>query len=120
MMVQHGFGSVHGITILMSETVNPKENLIEIYNSDYCITLDELPDLKTYPLDSYGNDETTPSEDETTTVEVSTSDEVSSVTETSEVTSTESTPSEGTGSDIVTILVLILLLLKLLQRRRQK
>lgn len=88
---------------LMSETVNLKENLIEIYNSDYCITLDELPDLKTYPLDGYGNDETTPSEDETTTVEVSTSDEVSSVTETSEVTSTESTPSEGTGSsDIVT------------------
>jgi len=35
---------------LTSEQNNPVENLIEIYQSDYCITLDELPDLKTYPL----------------------------------------------------------------------
>ena len=35
---------------LTSEQNNPVDNLIEIYNSDYCITLDELPDLKTYPM----------------------------------------------------------------------
>ncbi len=29
---------------------NSAENLKEIYNSEYCITLDELPDLKTYPI----------------------------------------------------------------------
>lgn len=35
---------------LTSEQNNPVENLVEIYNSDYCITLDELPDLKSYPI----------------------------------------------------------------------
>ncbi len=35
---------------LTSEQNNPVDNLIEVYQSDYCITLDELPDLKTYPL----------------------------------------------------------------------
>lgn len=35
---------------LTSEQNNPVDNLIEIYNSDYCITLDELPDLKSYPM----------------------------------------------------------------------
>ncbi len=35
---------------LTSEQNNPVENLVEIYQSDYCITLDELPDLKTYPI----------------------------------------------------------------------
>ena len=33
---------------LTSEQNNPVDNLIEIYNSDYCITLDELPDWSTY------------------------------------------------------------------------
>lgn len=37
---------------LTSEQNNPVDNLVEIYNSDYCITLDELPDLKSYPLSS--------------------------------------------------------------------
>lgn len=37
---------------LTSEQNNPVDNLIEIYNSDYCITLDELPDLKSYPMAS--------------------------------------------------------------------
>jgi len=36
---------------LTSEQNNPVDNLVEIYQSEYCITLDELPDLKTYPLD---------------------------------------------------------------------
>lgn len=35
---------------LTSEQNNPVDNLIEVYNSDYCITLDELPDLKSYPI----------------------------------------------------------------------
>ncbi len=33
-----------------SEQNNPVDNLNEIYNSEYCITLDELPDLKSYPI----------------------------------------------------------------------
>ena len=37
---------------LTSEQNNPVDNLVEVYNSDYCITLDELPDLKTYPMAS--------------------------------------------------------------------
>ena len=35
---------------LTSEQNNPVENLVEIYQSEYCITLDGLPDLKTYPI----------------------------------------------------------------------
>lgn len=46
---------------LTSEQNNPKENLIELYNSEYCITLDELPDLKQYPLVS-GGEKTTEKE----------------------------------------------------------
>lgn len=37
---------------LTSPDNNPEENLVEIYQSDYCITLDELPDLKKYPIDA--------------------------------------------------------------------
>jgi mannan endo-1,4-beta-mannosidase len=46
---------------LTSEQNNPVENLIEVYNSDYCITLDELPDLKTYPISGEGTPKTTTS-----------------------------------------------------------
>lgn len=35
---------------LTSEQNNPADNLKEIYNSEYCITLDELPNLKEYPM----------------------------------------------------------------------
>lgn len=35
---------------LTSEQNNPVDNLVEIYQSEYCITLDELPDLKSYPI----------------------------------------------------------------------
>lgn len=34
---------------LTGEQNNPVDWLIEMYQSEYCITLDELPDLKTYP-----------------------------------------------------------------------
>ncbi len=39
---------------LTSEQNNPADNLKEIYTSDYCITLDELPDLKKYPITGSG------------------------------------------------------------------
>ncbi len=38
---------------IMSEQNNPSEWVKEMYQSDYCITLDELPDLKTYPISGY-------------------------------------------------------------------
>lgn len=41
---------------LTSEQNNPVENLVEIYTSEYCITLDELPDLKSYPISDSGED----------------------------------------------------------------
>ncbi|MBP5430687.1 glycosyl hydrolase [Ruminococcus sp.] len=44
------------MTYLTSEQNNPVDNLIEIYNSDYCITLDELPDLKSYPIEGSGEE----------------------------------------------------------------
>ncbi len=37
---------------LTGEQNNPVDWLIEMYTSEYCITLDELPDLKTYPVTS--------------------------------------------------------------------
>lgn len=42
---------------LTSEQNNPVDNLVEIYQSDYCITLDELPDLKSYPITEEGTTE---------------------------------------------------------------
>ena len=48
------------MTYLTSEQNNPVDNLIEIYNSDYCITLDELPDLKSYPISDEKQPSTTP------------------------------------------------------------
>lgn len=48
---------------LTSEQNNPVDELVKIYTSDYCITLDELPDLKNYPISeekppvSSGNEE---------------------------------------------------------------
>lgn len=51
---------------LTSEQNNPVENLVEIYNSEYCITLDELPDLKKYPINT-GEPTTKPTAPVTTT-----------------------------------------------------
>lgn len=45
-------------------SLNPVDNLAEIYQSDYCITLDELPDWDTYEIGTgNGTTETTPEED---------------------------------------------------------
>ncbi|HEY9061040.1 MAG TPA: glycosyl hydrolase [Pseudobacteroides sp.] len=38
---------------LTGEQNNPVAWLTEMYKSEYCITLDELPDLKTYPTSGY-------------------------------------------------------------------
>jgi mannan endo-1,4-beta-mannosidase len=38
---------------LTGEQNNPVEWLIEMYKSEYCITLDELPDLKSYPVSGF-------------------------------------------------------------------
>ena len=73
---------------LTSEQNNPVDNLIEIYNSDYCITLDELPDLKKYPINS-GN----------TTV---TTSQTTSKTTASTIVTTSKTTSESTSSATVT------------------
>jgi len=43
---------------LTGEQNNPVEWLVEIYTSDYCITLDELPDLKTYPISGFDSSPT--------------------------------------------------------------
>ena len=51
-LASKGYGIV--INYLTSEQNNPVDNLIEIYQSDYCITLDELPDLKSYPINGGG------------------------------------------------------------------
>ncbi|MBQ9956623.1 MAG: glycoside hydrolase [Ruminococcus sp.] len=47
---------------LTSEQNNPVENLIEIYQSDYCITLDELPDIRSYPITEVPTEGTTASD----------------------------------------------------------
>ena len=58
---------------LTSEQNNPVENLIEVYQSDYCITLDELPDLKNYPINgSSATDVTTTAPKTTTTTSTTT------------------------------------------------
>ncbi len=56
---------------LTSEQNNPVENLIEIYQSEYCITLDELPDLKSYPITEEG-DPVTPTQKPTSTTKPTT------------------------------------------------
>jgi mannan endo-1,4-beta-mannosidase len=38
---------------LTGEQNNPVAWLAEMYKSEYCITLDELPDLKTYPISGF-------------------------------------------------------------------
>ncbi|MBP1564702.1 MAG: glycoside hydrolase [Oscillospiraceae bacterium] len=35
---------------LTSQQINPVDELVKIYQSEYCITLDELPDLRKYPI----------------------------------------------------------------------
>ena len=65
---------------LTSEQNNPAESLNEIYNSDYCITLDELPDLKKYPINEGGEPSgTTTTSTVTTTTTTTTSQPVTTL-----------------------------------------
>ena len=43
---------------LTDNALNPADNLKEIYQSEYCVTLDELPDLKEYRLDTSNTENT--------------------------------------------------------------
>lgn len=52
---------------LMSEQNNPVDNLKELYNSEYCITLDELPDIRSYKSDVTPTTQTTSATTTTTT-----------------------------------------------------
>ncbi len=62
---------------LTSEQNNPVENLKAVYQSEYCITLDELPDLKTYesetPEPTTNPPITEPTQDTTVPTEAGTS-----------------------------------------------
>ena len=79
---------------LTSEQNNPVDNLIEVYQSDYCITLDELPDLKTYPLNgSQGTVTTT-----VTTKPVTTSTTKAATTSAAKVTSTSTSKAATTST----------------------
>lgn len=83
---------------LTSEDNNPVDNLKEIYTSDYCITLDELPDLKTYPLDGSAPAATTTKKPASTTTTTSKS---ASTTTTTTVKTTATTGSATEKSDIL-------------------
>lgn len=82
---------------LMDTNYNTKESLAEIYKSEYVITLDELPDLKTYPISGE-----TEEPDTTTTTTAETAETSESVTEdtTAETSEsvTEDTAAETTES----------------------
>ncbi len=80
---------------LTSPENNPADNLKEIYTSDYCITLDELPDLKKYPIS-----ESSPSTD--TTKPVTTQKATSAVTTSVPTTAAViTTTASTTKSDII-------------------
>ena len=81
---------------LTSEQNNPVDNLVEIYNSDYCITLDELPDLKSYPINGGGDTVVTVT---TVTSEPVTTTSTSAVSTTSEKTAASTTTTVSQTSD---------------------
>ncbi|MDO4862752.1 MAG: glycosyl hydrolase [Ruminococcus sp.] len=69
---------------LTSEQNNPVDNLVELYNSDYCITLDELPDLKTYPLSAEDGTKPATTTKATTTATTATSSSAATSTATAD------------------------------------
>ncbi len=81
---------------LTGEQNNPVDNLNEVYNSEYCITLDELPDLFSYPLDE-GQSTT---ESTTTTTTFSTTTETTVTTETTAETTSTTTGTAEKPSDV--------------------
>lgn len=87
---------------LTSEQNNPVDNLIEIYNSDYCITLDELPDLKKYPINGESTPVTTAKTTPVTASETTTAETTEKYASTTTFTTT-SPPASTTGMISVTL-----------------
>lgn len=86
---------------LTGEQNNPVDNLAEIYQSEYCITLDELPDLSTYPInEGSGSTGTTTKPSVTTTVTTTTA---SSETTTETTTTTVSSVADVTTTETTTV-----------------
>ncbi|MGB4094168.1 MAG: glycosyl hydrolase [Ruminococcus flavefaciens] len=83
---------------LTSEENNPVDNLVEIYKSDYCITLDELPDLKTYPISGEGKTTGTTAKTTTTTSKTATTTSKTTAT-TVKTTTTEVAAAVTTSSE---------------------
>ncbi|MBQ8687181.1 MAG: glycoside hydrolase [Ruminococcus sp.] len=91
---------------LTGEQNNPVDNLIEIYQSDYCITLDELPDLTAYPISTESTG-SKPSQTTVTTTAAETKPTAAETTVTTAITTTVSaeettTTAKTTGSTTVT------------------
>ncbi len=82
---------------LTGEQNNPVDNLIEVYQSDYCITLDELPDLETYPM---GETPVTTKPATTTTTTATTTQ--SDITTTTTTVSTTTTTSSNEATETTT------------------
>ena len=83
---------------LTGEQNNPLDNLVEIYQSEYCITLDELPDLETYPISGGETSDTKPSETTVTTTTEPAAETTTSVTTTA---ATESASASETVTSTV-------------------
>lgn len=105
-------GGSDSINFLTNSVFNKPEDLKEMYQSDYCITLDELPDLKTYessekptdPTDPTEPETTEPTEPETTEPPVTTTEAVETevTTTVTDVTETDvTTPSSTTVTTVV-------------------
>ena len=86
---------------LTSEQNNPVDNLVEIYKSDYCITLDELPDLKTYPIAGESADSTKPA----STTKATTAAKITTASKAADTTtaSVKTTASDASGADSKTV-----------------
>ena len=81
---------------LTSEQNNPVDNLVEIYKSDYCITLDELPDLKTYPISGESTPSGTTAKTTVTTTATTTAKPAETTTTTAKTTSKTTDTSAST------------------------
>ncbi len=72
---------------LTSQQINPVDDLIEMYQSEYCITLDELPDISTYPIKSEGTDQPAQTQPKVTTAKPQTTPVTTTKPQTQPVTS---------------------------------
>ena len=101
-------GDRDDINFLSNETFNRLEDTIEMYQSDYCITLDEIPEnlYSTYSLEGFGETpvlpteptepSTEPTEVTEPTEETTEATEVTEPTETTEETTEATDPTEPT------------------------